>query len=343
MLDMSDERALSCPHPAVEKIASTHQTCAIEEQVSSGSIEEKDEEIEVLLAKCTEERTAKEEFSIGQSYFDKGAFDDARTSFERCCETSMGAKYQLAVMLYDGLGGPKDCKRAVALIKGVIEEAENSHIGACALYNLGRAYYEGFGIPQSDDKAEANWIKASRVGKDDGCVKAQSVLGMYYSRIGEESYDLEKSHYWHQEATGNGSLESHGALGVMYEHGLGVVKDLNTSFRCFKSAAERGNIYAMGNLAVHYYRQKLFINAADVAKRAAMLQDTETLSRDTDCLEAFIKKGVALGCFIYGRCVHLGLAVEKSANEAEKWYTRAAEFDLEVTAKMQELMTFGYI
>ena len=76
-----------------------------------------------------------------------------------------------------------------------------------------------------------------------------------------------QAHFWHQEATANGSLESQGALGVIYEHGIGVKKNLETSFKCFKSAAEKGNVYAMGNLAVMYYRNKMFNNASDVARR----------------------------------------------------------------------------
>lgn len=76
-----------------------------------------------------------------------------------------------------------------------------------------------------------------------------------------------QSHFWHQEATGNGSLESQATLGVMYEHGIGVMKNQEFSFKCFKSAAEKGNIFAMGNLALQYFRFKMFRNSFDVARR----------------------------------------------------------------------------
>lgn len=58
-----------------------------------------------------------------------------------------------------------------------------------------------------------------------------------------------------------------GALGVMFEYGIGVRKDREEAFKCLKEAAARGNVYAQGNLAVHYYRRKLLNKAADVAKR----------------------------------------------------------------------------
>ena len=58
-----------------------------------------------------------------------------------------------------------------------------------------------------------------------------------------------------------------GALGVMFEYGIGVKKNSRSAFKCLKESAMRGNVYAQGNLAVHYYKRKLFNKAADVAKR----------------------------------------------------------------------------
>ncbi len=66
------------------------------------------------------------------------------------------------------------------------------HLVPYAQYNLGKAFYEGFGVPQSDEKAEYWWLLAAKDGDQDGCVKAQSTLAMFYSRLGENSYDMEK-------------------------------------------------------------------------------------------------------------------------------------------------------
>lgn len=66
------------------------------------------------------------------------------------------------------------------------------HIVPCAQYHLGRAYYEGFGVQQSDAEAENLWILAARDGNRDGSIKAQTMLGMFYSRPGEETYDIRK-------------------------------------------------------------------------------------------------------------------------------------------------------
>ena len=53
----------------------------------------------------------------------------------------------------------------------------------------------------------------------------------------------------------------------MFEYGVGVQVDVQAAFECLKGASEKGNIYAQGNLAMHYYRQKLYNQAFEIAER----------------------------------------------------------------------------
>lgn len=273
-------------------------------------------------------------------------YSEAFEFFKACEEAYPPAKYQIACMHYEGLGGKENYSLAIKLMKEVIESSSYyfTDLIPCAQYNIGRAYYEGFGVKQSDTEAEKWWLNAAQNGEPTGCIKAQSILAMFYSRRGEDNLDLKKSHYWHQEATGNGSLESQATLGVMYEHGIGVVKNMEFSFKCFKSAAQRGNIFAMGNLALHYYRYKMFRNCFDVAKRLSVLTDTAQLSRDTDCLQAYIKKGIAIGLFLYGRCLEKGV-VENTKDEKPPryWYSKAAIMEPDTAQYMQDLVSHGDI
>ena len=71
-------------------------------------------------------------------------------------------------------------------------EKKWDYIVPFAQYQLGRAFYEGFGVGQSDAEAEHLWILAARDGDPSGSVKAQSTLAMFYSRPGEDSYDIQK-------------------------------------------------------------------------------------------------------------------------------------------------------
>ena len=54
---------------------------------------------------------------------------------------------------------------------------------------------------------------------------------------------------------------------MMFEYGVGVPCDVQAAFECLKGASEKGNVYAQGNLAMHYYRQKLYNQAFEIAER----------------------------------------------------------------------------
>jgi len=79
-------------------------------------------------------------------------------------------------------------------MKEIVESASPYYTDLlpCAQYNIGRAYYEGFGAKQSDLEAEKWWLLSAKDGDASGCVKAQSILAMFYSRQGEETTDFEK-------------------------------------------------------------------------------------------------------------------------------------------------------
>lgn len=323
-----EESSVSLPRA----IASTHSLCETTQKVVSSN-----ESIDEALTAYRE-----------------GDYRKARMMFETHIDECLQAKYYLAVMYYDQLGGDANYEGAVELMNSIVNNQSAGSLRSCTLYNIARAYYEGFGVKQSDSEAEKYWLLSAKgIGAEDGnvnqgCAKSQSILGMFYARKGENTYSLKKSHYWHQEATGNGSIESQGTLGIMYEYGIYVEKDIESSFKCFKSATERGNVYAMGNLALHYYKNKMFTNACDVAKRVGCLDDVKLLSCQTDCLELYIRKGIALGCFVYARCIERGLVPleeenDPTTNDPKYWYSRSATFDADIAQDMQDLVTHGKI
>jgi len=76
-----------------------------------------------------------------------------------------------------------------------IAESNNpdaTHLIHNAQYNIGRAYFEGFGVKQSDKESEKWFLLAAEDGDPKGSLKAQTVLGLLYSRPGEDSFDLDK-------------------------------------------------------------------------------------------------------------------------------------------------------
>lgn len=82
-----------------------------------------------------------------------------------------------------------------------------------AQYNVGKAYFQGFGVKQSDAETEKYWLLSADDGSKKGCISAMVSLAFFYSRKNEPEYfDLKKAFFWHNEACGNGSLESQGLI-----------------------------------------------------------------------------------------------------------------------------------
>ncbi|KAM6221970.1 LRP2-binding protein isoform 1-T1 [Rhynchocyon petersi] len=268
-------------------------------------------------------------FLRGQLYFEEGWYEEALEQFEEIKEKDHQAIYQLGVMYYDGLGTPPNAK-GVEYMKKIIESPcpKVRHLQFAAAYNLGRAYYEGKGVQRSDVEAERLWLFAADNGNPKASVKAQSILGLYYAT--KEPKDLEKAFYWHSEACGNGNLESQGALGLMYLYGHGIRQDTEAALHCLREAAERGNVYAQGNLVEYYYKMKFFTKCVTFSKRIAdydEVNDIPMIANVTECLPEFITRGIAMASFYHARCLQLGLGINKDEAAAKHYYSKACRLN----------------
>ncbi|XP_029515273.1 LRP2-binding protein [Oncorhynchus nerka] len=280
-------------------------------------------------------------FLLGQLYYYEGRYEEAERVFDGLKDSDPRALFQLAVMYYDGLGTAMDQARAVDYMRGVVQwnNPEAGSIRYTALYHIGIAYLEGYGVQKSNTEAESYWLLAADEGNPRACVKAQSSLGMFYSR--PETQDLKRAFFWHSEACGNGSLESQGALGIMYLYGQGIQQDPKAAIECLKEAAERGNVYAQAHLAAYYYHRKLYSRAAALAKRITNYDDIAAIAMVTDCLPEYVIKGVAIALFYYARCLELGKGVPQSKEKAWQYFTKAARLNPEVCQDLQRDIIFS--
>ncbi|XP_059500819.1 LRP2-binding protein isoform X3 [Stegostoma tigrinum] len=237
-------------------------------------------------------------------------------------------------MYYDGLGTKENPALGVEYMNRIInsEDPRAQHLKFAAYYNLGRASFEGFGSQQSDAEAERLWLLAADDGNPKASVKAQTILGLFYSR--PESQDLQKAFFWHSEACGNGSLESQGVLGLLYLTGQGIRKDAQSAWNCLKEASSRGNVYAQGHLIAYFYSRKLYYNTVDLAQRVAEYDNIPQIAEETDCLPAYIAKGIAMAAFYYARCLQLGLGTQQNQVEARKYYCKAITMDRDLATDL---------
>ena len=58
--------------------------------------------------------------------------------------------------------------------------------------------------------------------------------------------------------------------------------------------------------------------------RVSQLSDVGFIARETDCLPSFIRKGIAMSCFYYARCLHEGAGAKKDEGEAKRFYSRVS-------------------
>ena len=135
-----------------------------------------------------------------------------------------------------------------------------------------------------------------------------------------------------------------------FAEGIGTKVDWDKAFVCLREAAERGNVYAMGNLVAYYYKRKLMTKAVELAARFAILsqitistctlvaktvslffssvslfEDVNQIAYETECVPSFVAKGIAMACFFYARCLQLGLGVKKNVEECKTYYSRVRQ------------------
>lgn len=86
-----DVQATSCPLYLPRCISSSHNCCVFNKVNNNKKNENQ------------------EDYLLGMAHFQNEEYAKAREIFETCIDNSVEAKYQLAVMYYDGLGGSQEC------------------------------------------------------------------------------------------------------------------------------------------------------------------------------------------------------------------------------------------
>ncbi|KAF8563347.1 hypothetical protein P879_07287 [Paragonimus westermani] len=316
------------------------------------------ENLELLLARRIGRGDKEAPFQLGQLQFEnvmQKQYCSAWKNFQLAWRDhhDMRAKYQMGVMLYDELldidelrehksPQAEACKLFEDIIQlpiGPAEPGGQRDLVYSAAYNLGRAYYQGFGYYPSTEKAIEYFKLAANDGDPKASILAQTALGYLYS--GAEHRDLAQSFYWHSEACGNGSVESQAAIGVMYLYGLGVKQDWANALICLSEAASHGSLYGKATLAYFYYKRKMFTNAAVLANRIAFFDVKEEYCIDANCLKNFLERAKAMGCFIYARCLQQGLGVAKDEELARELFSKSVTYDAALAARYQRMVQHG--
>ncbi|ESO04642.1 hypothetical protein HELRODRAFT_78931 [Helobdella robusta] len=271
-------------------------------------------------------------FLLGQYFYEQKEFEKAYHYFEIMANrNNFQSKYQAAVMCYDGLGTTLNQSKGFEMINELATSTDPKarNLYQAAAVNVGRAYFYGAGTIRSEELAEKFWKLAADGEEQTGaCTLAQTTLGLFYSLPDHQNFEM--AFHYHDLASKKGSLESIGALGTMYLHGMGVKENEEKGYQYLKEASTKGNLYAKGNLINYYYLRMLYTKAGELATTMVDITDIASASKETGCLEYFIKIGISMGCFFYARCLTLGRGVQMNETLARHYYSRVSELPISV-------------
>lgn len=120
---------------------------------------------------------------------------------------------------------------------------------APAIYQMGSAFENGFGVERDYLKARELYLEAARQGNAD----AEFALSVLYAEGLGVVQDYQQAYEWLQRAARQGQDRAEFNLGVMYANGQGVEKDLREAMKWYQKAAEKNYALAQFNLAIMYY------------------------------------------------------------------------------------------
>ena len=145
----------------------------------------------------------------------------------------------LAILLNAGVGGPRDLKRAEQLIEQVKKGPDKDFARRITTDPSGSALTA---LWQSGHYAEA--VQAAKEGAAKGDAGAESLLGRaYYEGLGVPQ-NYATALVWLNKAVAQNNADAMFFLGLMYEHARGVTQDLDKALKLFDQATDLGQGYA---------------------------------------------------------------------------------------------------
>ncbi|HSK46232.1 MAG TPA: tetratricopeptide repeat protein [Candidatus Binatia bacterium] len=258
---------------------------------------------------------------------------------------------------------PAFCQNAGSTsISPLVQRAESGD--AQAQVELGRAYEDGKGVAQDDERA-VQWFRKSA---DQGNAQAQNALGVMYSLGRGVQRDKEEAVRWYKKAAKQGLAEGIYNVAISYYNGEGVEENIALACTWMMVAQRRGDTQAAEamkhiseqlnnridrskfDLAVLYekgeeipqdlgaavalyletarldHRQSIFASSAQY-KLCQLYAAGKGVQQDYAEARAWCKKSeLPFAYIVLGRMAEKGLGQQKSSQDALDFYRNAAVF-----------------
>lgn len=142
------------------------------------------------------------------------------------------AQCQLGKLYSEGIGVPRDTDRAAELLRDASNAGE-----IYASHYLGILYLKGEGVPKNEKTAFELFQKAAGAG----CTQAiAEIAKLYYSGGQTIEQDQSLALTWYLKAAEQGDKTSMHQLGLMYQNGIGSMKNRREAKKWFEKAALLG-------------------------------------------------------------------------------------------------------
>lgn len=162
-----------------------------------------------------------------------------------------------------------------------------------------------------------------------GDVQAQNTLGIVFQEGNGIEKDLQKAVYWYAKAVEGGSPNAMVNLGAMYLQGKGVDQNFETAINLYKRAADLNNQAALYNLARLYLAgagvEKNPVLGFEYAKRAADGAIQTTVYNENDADRRDESEVYGDALLLVAVCYRSGLGTAPDMKLSMKYAKRAAE------------------
>ena len=181
---------------------------------------------------------------------------------------------------------------------------------------VAECYYHGWGgVEEDEEKAFEIW---KDIADKSQYPPAQHSVGVCYEHGEGVERDISQALTYYHVAASLGQSEAQNNIANCLKMGRGVGKDEDAAATWYKKAAEQGNMRAHFNLGVMFHE----------GKAATLLAATEDPQKDAvACFRHAASRGHAGAHYWLGLCYERGSGVSPDPKSALVWFTGAAKSD----------------
>ena len=247
-------------------------------------------------AKADQRRRLEEMVLEAERCYDRRLYDQAFILFSQAANAgSPEAQLHMGKCLQRGRGTAPDLTKGASWILKAAEQG----LQQAQMY-AGFLYLKGMGVPVDPNIADKFFEQADRTGS------AETELQIGHLCHSAGHYQREK--HWYEKAAERDCADAYYFLGILYQNGQGVERDLKKAIDQFLRASERGS--AGADERIGWFFHKGYVMARS----------------DADALVWFRRAAShnhKLGEYDMGLCYEYGWGVERNLKEAANWYERS--------------------